>query len=218
MQLRRTGWIGLVMIGMSLVTLACWTVWFRTRTWSPVEMPVSLSQGSRFSTNEFSINLNAEYRIEIDAKNKIPLDTLGCLLGNGMRSSCAVPSVVGLHWVLSTDGTVLQGTSDDTKGYGGESESDGEAFRTIGFFKGQKGRFYKLDFDVLADGSSLAITNPQLRVSALNSSFESGLVLGGLLRLICTIIGLVGVVLLVVSVLSQRRGSPPLPDPRPGPV
>jgi hypothetical protein len=218
MQLRRTGWIGLVMIGMSLVTLACWTAWFRTRTWSPVEMPVSLLQGSRFSTNEFSINLNAEYRIEIDAKNKIPLETLGCLLGNGMRSTCAVPSVVGLHWVLSTDGTVRQGTSDDTKGYGGESESDGEAFRTIGFFKGQKGRLYKLDFDVLADGSSLAITNPQLRVSALNSSFESALVLGGLLRLICMIIGLVGVVLLVASVLSQRRGSPPLPDPRPGPV
>src|SRR5260370_26096631 len=168
MRLRRTGWIGLAMIAVSLVTLACWTAWFSTRTWSSVEMPVSLSQGSRFSTNEFSVNRNAEYRIEIDAKNKTPLDTLGCLLGNGMRSTCSVPSVVGLHWVLSTDGTVLQGTSDDTKGYGGESESDGKAFRTIGFFKGQKGRRYKLDFEVVADGSSLAITNPQLRVSALN--------------------------------------------------
>ena len=44
-----------------------------------------------FSHERISINLNAEYRIEIDAKNKIPLDTLGCLLGNGMRSTCAVP-------------------------------------------------------------------------------------------------------------------------------
>src|SRR5260370_11705801 len=160
MRLRRTGWIGLAMIAVSLVTLACWTAWLSRRTWSSEEMPVSLSQGSRFSTNECSVNLNAEYRIEIDAKNKTPLDTLGCLLGNGMRSTCSVPSVVGLHWVLSTDGTVLQGTSDDTKGYGGESQSAGKAFPITGFVYWLKGRARERCFYGVADGSTPATETP----------------------------------------------------------
>jgi len=174
-------------------------------------MPISLSQGNHFSTNEFSTNLSGEYKIEIAAKekDKTPLKTLGCLLDNGMRSTCQVPSVVRLRWILSADGNILQGTSDDTNGYGGESEAAGEAFRTIGFFKAEKGRHYRLDFDVLADGSTLAAANPRLRVSALESSYESGLVLNGLLRLACGIIGFIGAVLLVVSALKHRRSSRP---------
>jgi hypothetical protein len=208
MRLKRTGRFGLTLIAVGVVTLACWTLWFRTRTWRPVDIPVSLAQGSHFSTGEFSSNLNAEYALEIHSENKISSDALGCLLGNGIRSDCTVLSVVRVRWVLSSDGTVVQGTSDDTVGDGGSGPS-GEASRTIGYFRAQKGRRYKLDFDVLADGRSLDVTNPRLRVSALNSSFESGLVMTGLLRLICVIIALVGTVLLTGSVLAQSRVSRP---------
>jgi hypothetical protein len=153
-RITRTGRVGLVLIALGLVPLACWTVWFRTRTWGPVDIPISLSQGSHFSTGEFAINLNGRYEIEIETTNKIPLDILHCLLGNGMRSkqACSVPSVVNVHWTLSGNGTVIQGTSDNTKEYGGEVGATGEASRTIGIFRGQKGRRYKLDCDVLADG------------------------------------------------------------------
>jgi hypothetical protein len=209
MRLKRTGRFGLTLIAVGVVTLACWTLWFCTRSWRPVDIPVSLAQGSHFSTGEFSINLNAKYALEIDSENKISSDALGCLLGNGIRLDCSVPSVVRVRWVLlSTDGTVVQGTSDDTMGDGGSGPS-GEASRTIGYFRAQKGRRYKLAFEVLADGSALAVTNPRLKVSALNSSFESGLVMTGLLQLICVIIALVGTALLVSSVLAQSRVSRP---------
>ena len=208
MRLKRTGWVGLLLIAVGVVTLACGTLWFLTRTWRPIDIPVSLAQGSHFSTREFSSNLNVEYELEIVSENKIPSDVLGCLLGNGMKSVCSIPSVVRVRWTLSSEGTIVQGTSDDTTGYGASGPS-GEGYRTIGFFRAQKGRRYKLDFEVLADGSSLAVTKPRLRVSALNSSFESGLVMSGLLRLICVIFVLVGTVLLVGSALPQRRVSRP---------
>jgi len=197
----------LVLIAVGLVPLACWTVWFRTRTWYPVDIPISLSQGSHFSTGEFTINLNGRYEIEIETTNEIPLDTLHCLLGNGMRSkqSCSVPSVVNVHWALSGNGTVIQGTSDDTKEYGGEVGATGEASRTIGIFRGQKGRRYKLDCDVLADGSSLNATKPRLHVSFFEPSYETSLVVSGLLRLVCTITALIGGFTLIGSLLAQRR-------------
>lgn len=219
MRLRRTGWIGLALISFSIVTLACWAAWFRTRSWCPVDMPVSLTQGAHFKTNEFAVNLNARYAIDIESENKIPVETLQCLLGSRSPERCNVPAVLRVRWVVSSDGTTTQGSSDETgRGYG-ETGPSGEASRTIGFFTGQKGRRYSLDFDVLADGSSLAVTNPRLRVSVFDTSYKSGLVFSGLLRLGCGILGLIGVVLLTVSVLKHRRGSRPLHgDPRPGPA
>jgi hypothetical protein len=197
-------WFGLALIALAVVPLAGWTMWFHTRTWCPVDVPVSLTQGSHASTSEFAVNLNAQYAIEISAKGKIPVDDLGCLLGNDMRSTCAAPSVVQVRWALSSDGIVVQGTSDDSRG-GGAVYSTGEASRAIGYFHGQKGRHYKLDLDVLADGSSLAVANPHLRVSVDDTKYESGLVLSGLLRLVCALIGLVGAVLVVSSALAYRR-------------
>jgi hypothetical protein len=198
MRLVRARRVGIALIAVGLTPLACWTVWSGTRTWRPVDMPVSLSQGSHFSTSEFAINLNARYAIDIDSENKIPSDDLGCLLGNGMRSTCSSGSVVRVRWSLYSDGTVLQGTSDDTLGDGSSGPS-GEASRTIGYFKARKGGRYKLDCDVLADGSRLAVTNPRLRISVADTSYESSLVLGGLLRLVCGVICLIGGVFLIAG-------------------
>jgi hypothetical protein len=116
MRLVRARRVGVALIGVGLVPVTCWTVWSLTRTWRPVDMPISLSQGSHFSTGEFPSNLDAEFAIDIDSENKIRSDELGCLLGNGMRSTCPSPSVVRVRWSLYSDGTVLQGTSDDNRG------------------------------------------------------------------------------------------------------
>ena len=83
--------------------------------------------------------------------------------------------------------------------------STGEAFRTIGLFRGEKGRRYVLDIDVLADGSRLAVANPHLSVSAFDTTYESALVLSGVLRFVCATIGLLGVLLLATSILSAGR-------------
>ena len=52
--------------------------------------------------------------------------------------------------------------------------------------------------------SRLAVTKPRLRISVSDTSYESSLVIGGLLRLICTVVSLIGVVLLIRSFLVQR--------------
>ena len=199
----RTIQIGIAISFAGMLVLFCWTAWFQTRTWCPVDIPISFTQGTHFTTGKFYTNLNAQYEIEIDVKGRIPLDTLACLLGNGMKSTCPVAPVVRLNWVLSQDGILTRGKSDDFLRSGSNLESYGEAFRTIGYFKGQKGQRYKLDFDVLADGSSLSPARPRLRVSVADPSFESGLVIGGLLRVICVFRMLLGAALAVGSLIWQ---------------
>ncbi len=81
MRLTRTGWLGLILIAVGLVPLALWNVWFRTRSWLPVDIPISLSQGNHFSTGEFAINLEGRYEISVNATAKnTTLDTLGSCL------------------------------------------------------------------------------------------------------------------------------------------
>lgn len=207
MRMTKTIKTGIAISFVGVLVLFCWTAWFQTRTWCPVDIPISLAQGTHFTTGKFYTNLNAQYEIEIEAKGKIPLDTLTCLLGNGMKSTCPVASVVGIDWALSQDGILVRGTSDDFPDSVSRLEYYGEAFRTIGYFKAQKGQHYKLDFDVLADGSSLSPARPRLRVSVADPSFESGLVIGGLLRVICVFLMLLGVALAVGSLIWQRRAA-----------
>jgi hypothetical protein len=204
---------GIAISFAGLLVLLCWTSWFETRSWCPVDIPISLAQGTHFTTGKFYSNLNAQYTIEIDAKGKIPLDRLSCLLGNGIKSTCPVAPVVRLDWVLSQGGILTRGKSDDFLGSGSTAEFYGEAYRTIGYFKSQKGQHYKLDFDVLADGSSLSQATPHLKVSVADPSFESGLVIGGLLRVICVFLILLGAALAVGSLVRQNRAGQRRSDP-----
>ncbi len=80
----------------------------------------------------------------------------------------------------------------------------GEASRSIGIFRGQKGGHYKLDCNVLADGSSLNADNPRLRVEFFDPTYETSLFIGGALRLLCTAIALIGGLLLIASLLARR--------------
>ncbi len=205
MRLTRRGRIGLVFIAIGLMPLAAWTLWFQTRSWCPVNMPVSLSEGSHFTTGVFTINLNAQYEITIESENKIPLEKLECLLGSRPAHTCQVAPVIKIDWTLSGNGASIHGTSDDTAAGWGGSGPSGEAFRTIGLFSGKKGRQYKLDFDVRKDGSSLAITNPRLKVSEADTQYESGLVLSGLLRYIGGVLALLGGGILLGSLWQETR-------------
>jgi hypothetical protein len=205
MRLNRMGWVGLALIALSVLTLGGWTAWFQTRTWCALDVPISLSQGSHLTTHQFDLNRAAQYEIEIGASGNIPADTLGCLLANGIRATCGDASVLRLNWALSNSGIVVQGSSDDTKGYGGEIGSTGEQLRTIGFFKGDKGQRYKLDVDVLNSDSRLAAAKSHLTVSIADTSFESGLVFSGLLRFGCVLLALAGAGMLAFSLARQSR-------------
>jgi hypothetical protein len=170
-------------------------------------VPVSLSAGKHIETGEFALNLNTEYEIQIEAGNKLPVNTVSCMLGlgpNWPNKTCGGPSVLRLSWVLLGNRRVVeQGSSDQTVGMGGWTNTT--ARRTVGYFRGQKGTRYALRVDVLGDGSSLAATDPHLRVNTTGRSLELELMIGAMLQVLCTFLAALGVVVLLVSIIHQNR-------------
>ena len=178
--------------------------WAKTRITRPVDMPVPMSTG-HIRTSQFPINLEAVYLIEISAdKNRIPAETLHCLLGyKFLDSDCAnTPSVVQASWVLSSNGQVVARGSTD--GPGGGAVTNDAIARAIRFFDGEKGCCYDLDVDILGDGSKLAAGNPRLRVEAF--PYPAGkMAWGPAVLLITIILEVTGLVLLTIASIARWR-------------
>jgi hypothetical protein len=139
MRIARIGWIGVAIVVASLTLLGSWTLWSKTRTWCLVdEVPISLSQGSHYSTGELPVNLNARYGIKIYTDNKFDPEKMRCLLGTPFPSQrCDTPVMLRARWALSSDAKTVQGDSDGTVGFGGSGTSGTN--RLIGDFHSQKG-------------------------------------------------------------------------------
>ena len=199
----RACWIGVAMIVASLTLLGSWTAWSNSRSWCLVDdVPISLSQGTHYSTGELPVNLNARYGIEIYTDNKFDPEKMRCLLGTPFPSQrCDTPVMLRARWALSSDGKTVQGDSDSTVGFGGSGTSGTN--RLIGDFHSQKGQRYKLDVYVLSDTSSLNVANPRLYVGVEDPSLEFNLVSTGLLRVLCTVIAAIGGLMLIGSFLVQ---------------
>src|SRR5205823_5006518 len=106
----RVCWMGVAMVVASLTLLGYRTLWSKTRTWCLVDkVPISLSQGSHYSTGELPANLNARYGIEIYADNKIDPERLQCMLvgPSFLSQRCETPVVLRARWVLSSQGKIL---------------------------------------------------------------------------------------------------------------
>jgi hypothetical protein len=113
------------------------------------------------------------------------------------------PSVLRASWRLTSCGQVVaSGSSDDERlgGWGNDSIS-----RELGRFQSQSDRRYVLDVDVLADGSALAPGNPRLKVEVHPGVYEDDAVWSAILFLVMGVLVLVGVILLTVSYVRNRR-------------
>jgi hypothetical protein len=203
----RACWSGVAMVCIGL-TLGGWRIaWFNSRSWALVdEVPISLSQGSRYETGDLPVNVAALYKIEVNAENKIDPTKLQCLLGAASpHEPCDTTSVLRAHWILTSAGkTAMEGTSNDTVGYGGPEPSGG-ASRILGIFRAQKGHIYKLDLHILSDTASLNVTNPRLYIGVYDYHLESALVISGLIKALCVGIVSIGGLALIGSFFSQRR-------------
>jgi len=193
------------MIAAGLALFGSWVLWSETRTWIPVDMPVSLSIG-QMRTPEFKTNLKAIYMIQIEVMKKEPVDRLTCLLGLEDTNSgkCeSTRSVVDASWILWSRGTVVaRGSSSEDKS---GAWMNAKIARQIGSFASEKGRQYILDLNVLADGSSLAAANPRLKVGVHPSAYENNAFVGIRNMLVATVFVLVGAIMLIASVLRERR-------------
>jgi hypothetical protein len=209
MPLSRAKLVGLAFMAGGIALYGSWAIWLANRTNRPVDVPISMAIG-HVRTREFKVNLNALYTIEIVVQKKIPFDTLNCLLGLGMSSTSSAlqecpdrPSVVKASWTLTSDGrTVASGSSDDDRsgGWGNDSIS-----RILGTFHSENGRRYVLDVDVLADGSSLALGNPRLKVEVHPMFYEDVMVGGAAMSLTALVLVLLGGILLVISFVRNRH-------------
>ena len=93
-------------IGMALLLIAAaiyggWEWWMATRTWVPLDIPVSLARG-HIRSPEFKINLDAGFWIFVEVETKVDDEGVSCLTGytsdycskNGCaRASCVLDSV-----------------------------------------------------------------------------------------------------------------------------
>lgn len=204
--MNRLGTAGLAMVVLSVTSILGWTAWSRTRSWCLVDsVPISLSRGAHFTTGEVKVNFTARYSIQILAENKISPKKLLCMLGISSHQACDGVKVLRASWKLFSDGTSAEGDSDSTIGLGGGGPGPLGATRTIGIFQCQKGRRYRLDFDVLSDTSSLNVANPRLYVGVYDTSLESNLVFSGLLRILCSIVAVIGASMVIASFWLRPR-------------
>jgi hypothetical protein len=111
--------------------------------------------------------------------------------------------VVKASWTLTSDGrTVASGSSDEDRSgdWGNDSIS-----RILGSFHSENGRRFVLDVDVLADGSSLALGNPRLKVRVHPMFYEDVMVGGAVMSLTALVLVLIGGILLVISFVKNRH-------------
>ena len=202
--------IGAGLVLMGIAAICSWALWSETRTWVPVDMPVSLTVG-HIRTPEFKINQNALYEIAIDAERNLPYQTLNCLLGveDIYPERCKdTQSVIRASWVLTSHGaSIAHGSSDEFKG-GAWSTT---VSRDIGSFRLEAGKRYVLDVDILNDGTLLQATHPRLKVGVHPEYYEGNMVMSLFVTAFGGVLGLIGVVLLLIGLLRKREFSQTFP-------
>ncbi|HVP45319.1 MAG TPA: hypothetical protein VMT32_02005 [Bryobacteraceae bacterium] len=199
---RRLSWtarIALALVLTSAAWFAAWLVWDSTRTWQPVDTPVSLSPG-HFRT-EFWINVEANYSIGIAIDRNYDYVRLPCLVGVEQCENS--PSLLSASWSVSQAGCVVAHGLSETEheSFWPEFESIG---RVIGTFHANGGR-YILDLDFLQDGSRLNTRGPYLVVYASEFERQKSQDHGAKAFLFLLLSAVAGVYLLIRSAIMRRR-------------
>jgi biopolymer transport protein ExbD len=162
MRVPLTSRISLVFILIGVALYAGHRYWVATRTWVPLDMPISLSRG-HIRTGEFEINLEGSFWVYVEVERKFDFDGVPCLLGYGFDNCEETPhGVLKVSWTLSEQGRVVaKGTSDSTEDMLGGSVTMG---RGLGRFWAGRGEHYVLEVEVLEDGSRLNPGHPRLKI------------------------------------------------------
>jgi hypothetical protein len=108
-----TGRIGLALVLIGIGLPFAWERWVATRTWVPLNIPISLAPG-HVKTPEFEINLESSFWVSIEVERKFDYAGVPCLLAFGAELECKNrPGVVGISWLLSDGGKeIAHGHSD----------------------------------------------------------------------------------------------------------
>jgi biopolymer transport protein ExbD len=157
-----------IRIGAALILVAAaiysgWEWWMATRTWVPLDMPVSLARG-HIRSPEFKINLDAGFWIFVEVETKVDDEGISCLTGytsdycrkNGVRDLRA-------SWTLSDRGRVVaRGSTDSDQGSRGGMLSKA---RGLGNFSIPAEDHLVLDVDFPEDNSHFNGGHPRLTIA-----------------------------------------------------
>lgn len=159
----------------------------------PLSVPVVLSPG-HFESPNFKVRVSTQHVVSIALKRSLPPDQMDCFIDmNLMPNGCANhPAILNVKWQLVSGGhTIATGSSNER----GASYSDNLIERHIGRFDAQSGKEYKLEFDVLQDGSGLAPAHPLLEVVPNLNAYEGRLMLAGVGFYAGFVIAAIGVIM-----------------------
>jgi hypothetical protein len=155
--------LGSIIVLAGLGLLIWENYWYRTRSWSVLDQPISLAVGHD-ETHAFSTNLHEVYLINLEVDREVPAKIANEVLGTGDMTAGTTKDLHGfkLKWVLASgDLIVKQGMSDGHReGYWGTRTG-----RLLGWFEAEKGRHYILTLTPLEDGSQLIPYHPSLKVA-----------------------------------------------------
>jgi len=159
---RRVPWkvrigIGLILIGCSI--FGGWRWWMVTRTWVPLDIPISLKQGHMRSP-EFKVNVDTGFQIYVEVETKSDSSGVACLTGfyHACQKSGSRP--LQASWTITDSGRVVaQGaTGKFSWSMGGTTTKA----RGLGEFVVPKGEPYVLDIDFPDDNSRFDAGRPRL--------------------------------------------------------
>jgi len=193
-------------IGVALIVIAAavyggWEWWMATRTWVPLDMPVSLARG-HFRSPEFKINLDAGFWIFVEVETKVDDEGVSCLTGytsdyclkNGVRELRA-------SWTLSDRGRVVaRGSTDSSQGSRGGMDTKA---RYLGNFSVPAGDHFVLDVEFPEDNIFFNGGHPRLTIAqSYYWSFDEERTP---LFLFATLVGAIGAALLVSGIVENRN-------------
>jgi hypothetical protein len=145
--------IALFLIG--IVMPISYRHWLTTRTFAPLDIPVSLSRG-HIKTSEFYINLREQYLVRL-AIDEALIDWQAC-------RTYTLSSLIATHVTLFRNGQLIN------KIY--PQEYSGGNYDLIAFFDADEPGMYSLDIEVLLDASCLNRTQPRVSVAAYSGPYH----------------------------------------------
>jgi hypothetical protein len=205
---RLTKWLmfmGVLLI-LSGLGFSIWNLlWYRTRTWFPLDQPILLTVGQTKSPT-FRVNVEENFIIQLAVDRDTPQPIVDDVLGIGELGSAKTRDARGfkLTWAVKHAGNVVkQGTSDGhNEGYWSRKIG-----RMLGYFHTKKGEEYQLEVNVLEDGSQLAPYHPRL-ITCVDLFTLDGYAMGeGLSEFAGYLVAGVGGILLIFAALLRWRAN-----------
>jgi biopolymer transport protein ExbD len=183
---RASGWLGLGLLLAGVGLIAGLRLWRATRSFVPLDIPVSLSRG-QIQTGEFVVNYEAFYRVTIESESYGQID---CEMRDAFGNSLET------RWTAKRNGVSNPqlGAADRHGCY-------------LGGFGAESGR-YELNVEVLSDSGSLNTRKPHLHIEVYWRDYQDAEEIVDVLSPIGAALALVGASLLCLSSFSKRKASP----------